>query len=477
MFGRLELLSQDELRRIHDGTISVLSSVGIQVTNDAILDRLVEAGARVDRLNRVAYVSEALVMESVAQAGKSYTLYGRDRTRTARFGAGDIVTISSPGQHSWVDPVGKTRRPSTSEDTHKAIALADALPHIDIVGAMTQPVDIPTPIRDVYLTAELVKYTTKPTRCWIADGRTARYILEIYRTIAGGEAALRQYPLIEAFIEPISPLKMPPSGMEILIEFTRAGLPVSVGPMVMASASGPVTLAGTLVLENAENLAVVVLAQVLRPGTPVMYGGIPHIMDPRNAVISFGSPEQAIMAVAMVQIARWYGLPAYVNTGLTDSKLVDAQAGLEKGITFVLGALAGADLCSHVGISGADQGASLPQLVVDNEMVGYIKRVLRGLKVDARSLAADVIEEVGIGGSYLSHEHTALHFREEFWLPGPLWDRNSWDIWSGAGGSSMLERAVDSVDRILATHQPEPIDPAMARELDNIVKAAGRELL
>jgi trimethylamine--corrinoid protein Co-methyltransferase len=246
--------------------------------------------------------------------------------------------------------------------------------------------------------------------------------------------------------------------------------------MVQAGATGPVTLAGTLAQENAENLAAIVITQVLRPGTPVLYGGIPHIMDMRTATISFGSPEQGLMAVAMAQIAKSYGLPVYINTGLADSKLVDAQSAFEKGLTFLLGALAGGDLIAHLGIAGADQGASLPQLVVDNEMAAYVKRVLRGLNVNDADLAVDVIKEVGHTGLHLAHPHTVANFRRELWIP-TLWDRRDWDSWLVAGGKSMAERAAERVEQILREHEPEPIDEALAREIDNIVKSAERHLL
>ena len=470
------ILSQDQIERIHQATVRVLSKVGVRVYHDRVLERLADAGAAVDRDSQTVKIDEDLLMDSLEKAGKSYILYGRDGSQTARIGYGDVVTISSPGQYSWVDPIRKTRRPPTSKDTHKAILVGDALEHISIVGAMTQPVDIPTPIRDIWLTAELVKRTKKPTRCWIANGRTAAYVLEIYKAVAGGERELRERPQIEAFIEPISPLQMPTTGMEILIEFTRLGLPISYGPMVMAGATGPVTLAGTLAQENAETLAAIVITQVLCPGTPVMYGGIPHIMDMRTTAISFASPEQGLMAVAMTQIAKSYGLPVYINAGLADSNLVDAQSGLEKGMLFLLGALAGGDLIGHLGIAGADQGASLPQLVVDNEMVAYAKRILRGFKVDDTTLATDVIEDVSHEGHHLSHPHTVAHFREEHWLP-TMWERRDWDAWLPDGGKTMVERAADRVQEILDTHQLEPIDEALAREVDNIVESARRHLL
>ncbi len=477
MIPRYGILHPEEIQRRHDSTRKVLRDVGVKVHHEGILALLEEAGARVDRSTGLARISDTQGAKAISQAGKQYVLYGRDGTQTARFGYGDIVTLSSPGQYSWVDWRTWQRREPTTRELHQAIQVGDALEGIDIVGAMTQPADVPEPIRDIYLTAELVKCTAKPTRVWIKDGRTARYILEIYRIVAGGSDALRQRPLIEAFIEPISPLQMPRTGMEILIEFTSAGLPVSYGPMVQASASGPATLAGTLVQENAEILAALVITQTLRPGTPVMYGGIPHIMDPRTAMISFGSPEQALMAVAMAQVAHHYGFPVYVNVGVGDSKLVDAQTGFDRGMTFLMGALAGGDLLGHMGIAGADQGASLLQLVVDNEMIAYVKRIVRGIDISPDHLATEVIQEIGPGGNYLGLEHTVQHFRKEFWIPGLLWDRSGWEVWHDAGALSMAERATTRLEEILAGHTVQPVDEALVREIDGVVAAARRDLV
>jgi trimethylamine---corrinoid protein Co-methyltransferase len=476
MKKNLAVLSDTQIEAIHEATLAILERVGIRVYHAGILGTLADAGARVDLKKQTVWLDAAMVMDSVARSGKQYVLYGRDGTKGARFGYGDVVTLSSPGQYTWVDPINNRRRAPTSEDTLRAIRVGDALPNIDIVGAMTQPVDIPTPIRDIWLTGALVKHTRKPTRCWIANGSTAKYILEIYQAAAGGADALRERPQIDAFIEPISPLQMPATGMEILLEFTKADLPVSYGPMVQAGATGPATLAGTLAQENAENLAAIVITQVLRPGTPVMYGGICHIMDMRTSSISFGSPEQGLLSVAMAQVAKRYGFPVYVNAGLGDSKAVDVQSGLERGMNFLMGALAGADLVAHMGISGADQGASLPQLVADNEMIGFVKRVVKGISVNDEALAVDVIEDVGHEGEHLSHPHTVATFRDEFWMP-TMWDRNNWDTWIQAGGTTMAERAEAEVERILEMTSGEPVDELLAKEIDRIVEAARRELL
>jgi len=472
---RLQFLSDGEIHAIHDASLAILRDPGVMVHHDEVLSLLADAGAQVDPNTKIARLSESLVMDSIARAGKKYILYGRSPQRTARFGYGDFVLMSSPGQYAWVDAETGERRPPTTDDLADAIRLGDALPNINIVGAMAMAADVHAAYRDVVLTAALVKGTTKPTRAWVANGRTARYVLEIYRTVAGGEAALRDRPMVEAFLEPISPLQLPRDGLDILIEFVRAGQPASFGPMAMASGTAPATLAGTLAQENAEILAGMVVTQLVAPGTPVTYGGIPHVMDPRTNICSFGSPEQAIMAVAMVQMARFYGFPVYINVGLTDAKVPDAQAGIEKGASLVLGVLAGADTFGHAGICGTDHAGSLPWLLIDDELMAFAKRTARGLEVNPETLATDVVRQVGPAGNFLSEEHTVRHFRGEIWPPGPAWTRQTWDGWAGAGGTSMGERAAAEVRRILTAHEPEPMDEGLAREVDRIVEAARRD--
>jgi len=159
------------------------------------------------------------------------------------------------------------------------------------------------------------------------------------------------------------------------------------------------------------------MVELVSPGIPFCYGGIPHIMDQRNSTISFGSPEQILMALAMTQMGKFYGFPVYINVGMTDSKLADAQAGLEKGTSLLMGALAGADTFGHLGIVGADQAASLEHLIIDDEIASFVKRVMRGFQVDEDTLAEEVMTRVGVRGNFLTEEHTLRHFRQELWFP------------------------------------------------------------
>jgi trimethylamine---corrinoid protein Co-methyltransferase len=477
MIPRYHMLSEAEIKKIHAATVWILGQVGVRVYDERIVSLLEGGGAIVDRNNHTARIPEKLLMDSIASAGKSYILYGRDGTKTARFGYGDLVALQSPGQPAWIDLPKGIRRAATSEDARRAILLGDALPNVDIVGTMCQPVDIPTPIRDIWQTAEMVKGSTKPTRCWMANGDTARYILEIYKTVAGGEDALRQRPMAEPFVEPISPLReMADTSVAILFECTRLGQPFAYGAMVQTGVTGPVTLAGALAQENAENLAAIVVTQLLCPGTPTLYGGIAHTVDMRSGSIVFGSAEQGLISLALIALARWYGFPVYVNTCLTDSNVDDEQTGMEKGINLTLAALAGADLLAHIGIVGTDQGGSLEQLVMDNELLGYVKRIMRGIKIDDETLALDIIQDAARDSSYLGHPHTLAHLREELWIP-TIFERRPWEAWKHRGAKTMTERAAERVKHILNTHRPAPIDERLAREIDGIVDSARRHLL
>jgi len=473
--ARMQVLSEREIEAISDASLAILRDTGVMVHHDGMLRLLGQAGARIDRDHKIARLSERLVMDRVAHAGKQYVLHGRDRDRVARFGFGDLVLMSSPGQYAWIDLQTGRRRPATIQDTRDAIRLGDALENITIVGSMAQPESLSETYRDVALTAELVKGTTKPTRCWVRNGATARRILEIYRIVAGGEAALRARPMVEAFLEPISPLQFPSDGLDIVREFAMAGQPVSIGPMAMTAGTAPGTLAGTLAQENAEILAGVVITQLLAPGTPITYGGIPHIMDPRTGICSFGSPEQGLMAVAMTQIAHSYGFPVYVNVGLTDAKLPDAQAGAEKASTLLMGALAGADMFGHCGICGTDHAGSLLWLAFDDEMMNYVRRIVRGFAVDDEHLATDVVDSVGPAGNFLAEEHTVRHFRDAMWLPSPAWTRQAYEPWQSEGATSFADRLHARVEDLRKSHHVQPLDDGIVREIDRIVEQAMRD--
>jgi trimethylamine--corrinoid protein Co-methyltransferase len=195
-------------------------------------------------------------------------------------------------------------------------------------------------------------------------------------------------------------------------------------------------------------------------------------MDPRTTLCSFGAPEQAVMGVGMTQLGRHYGFPVYINVGLTDAKTLDLQAGIEKGASLALGAMAGADLFGHAGIRGADHGASLLWLCADNELMAHVKRMARGIEVSADTLAADLVHAIQPGGNFLAEEHTVKHLRGELWLPGAPWTRQAFGVWESDGRQAMADRLQREVQRTLKSPQPAPLASELAHTLDAIVAQA-----
>ena len=473
----LGFLSQSDIQRIHDTSLRILEQLGLRVTSQHILSAIRDKqGFRIDGTSQVVKFTEEIIMHALDLAPKTFPVYGREKSHKIEYGVDGFVSQSVPGEDHWVDPQMKLRRSGTWDDFDKSVLVADALQNIDIIGAMIQPGEVPAETRDVHLYAELWKRTKKPVRSWISNPISARYILEMAKLFVGGEDELRAYPILEFGFEPISPLLLPGNALETAIEFAQAGIPVTLGPMPQAMATAPVTLAGAITLGNAEILGTLAIIQAIAPGTPVIYYNSPHIMDPKEASLVFGSPEQAIMGVAVVQIGHNYGLPTGINVGLTDAKIPDAQAGLEKGSTMLLGVVAGANIIGAMGIAGMDQGFSLPRLIIDDEVIGFVKRVLKGMQVSEEALAYDVIERVGIRGNFLMDVHTLTNWRQEFWIP-QLSDRSSWEPWLEKGGQTMLERAYDRQEQILSRHEFAWLEDEMQRELDRIVAAADREIL
>ncbi len=471
----LRVLDTERIGRLHRASLEVLATIGVRVPHAPVRRLFAEAGARVDDEHGLVLIPEELVERSLRSCGKSFTLYGRDPRRQARFGVGERNYNTIAGEALWLSDDGRERRYATLDDVVTATRLGDALPGINLVGAMADPQDLPVAYRCVEVAAAQVRHTTKPIHFWFHDRVSARYVLEIMAAVAGGELAATQRPLAYPFLEPISPLKFPFDGIDLLYETAQFSLPVPIGPMAQVGATAPGTLAGTLAQENAEILAGICITQLIRPGLPVCYGGIPHAFDMATTQLVFAGPEQALMAVAMTQMGKHYGLPVYINVGLTDSKVPDAQAGLEAGMTLLCGVMAGADIFGHLGISGVDQGSSLPMLLMQHEIIEYIERFVRGFEVDDERLGLDAIRTAGHDGTFLDSDHTLRHFRQELWFPRLL-DRRYWAAWAEDGARDLHRRCVDRKDELLRQHEPTPLDDATEREISRIVASARRRL-
>ncbi len=440
-----------------------------------MLRRFADSGADVDHAQQRVRIPPELVMKLVKVAGKRFAIYGRDISLAAEFGVGKRNYNSSAGQASWIDDVASPRRYPTLADVAEASRLADALGGINVVGAMADPHELPVQYRCVAVLAEMVRNTTKPVHFWLHDRASVRFLLEIAAAVRGSRSQALKYPLFYPFLEPISPLRFPFNGVDLLFATAEMNLPVPIGPMAQTGLSAPGTLAGTMAQQNAEILAGLCITQLVRPGMPVCYGGVCHAFDMRTTQLIFAGPEQAIFGVAMTQMGKHYGLPVYINVGLTDAKRPDAQAGLEAGVTLAMGAAAGADIFGHMGISGVDQAASLDMLVFQDEVIAYVESTMRQMDFSDEAIGIAELEEVGPGGTFIDRVHTAEHFRKELWMPRLL-DRDYYQAWLDGGATSMEDRCGDRRRDLLTCHRVEPLSDDLQRELDRIVAAARAEL-
>ena len=467
-----KILSDLELQTINEISLDILKNIGVKIPHREILERLDGAGASIDKVTQTAKLPGQLVLDSISKACKKHILYGRDRSKRAEFGYGFFNFNGSSGQYQIVDQKILKRRNPNISDLKKAITLGDSLKNINMVGALVVPADIPSEVSDIITFYYLLTRTSKPFTGWVFSGRSARIIIEMMEVIAGGKEELREYPFYEVFIEPISPLFFRKESLEILTVFAEKGLPVGFSPMVQVGATGPCSIPGTLAQENAEILSGITVAQLIRPGLPVSYGGIPHIFDMKAQMISFGSPEQALMAAAMTQIGKYYGFPVYNNTGMSDSKCVDAQYGIEASATLAFGALARGDIFGHLGICGADNAANLTQLVIDNELAGYFIRIFSGFDSNEVRDAYKEISKEGIGGNFFGNDMTIRKFRKEIWYP-ELMDRVPWDSWEKSGSSSIIDRALEKEKEILQGHEVSPPSEDKISDLIKLLETYG----
>ena len=464
-----KILSDQELENIHRKSLDILENIGVKIANKEILEMLDGTGARIEKKAHVIKLPGQLILDSIEKSGKKHILYGRDRSKKAEFGYDMFNFNGSSGQYQIVDQKTLKRRNPTIEDLKKAIAIGDSLENINMVGAMVVPSDIAFEISDIVTFYHLLTLTDKPFTGWVFNGKSAEIIIEMMEIMAGGEKDLKSFPFYELFIEPVSPLTFRDESLEILLAFAKKGLPVGFSPMVQVGATGPCSIAGTLALENAEILAGITIAQLINPGLPISYGGIPHIFDMKAQTISFGSPEQALMGAAMTQIGRYYGFPVYSNTGMSDSKCIDAQYGIEAASTLAYGTLARGDIFGHMGICGADNAANLTQLIIDNELAGSYIRILSGFDINEVEDAYKEITNEGIGGNFLGNEMTLKNFREIIWYPD-LFDRVPWDTWEKNEAKNTISRAMEKEKELLKRYKPPTVKSEKLKEINELLR-------
>ena len=471
---KLRTLTEAELEQIEAVSFRILEEIGIKFNHRGAIALLKRAGAKVDEENLAARIPRELVRECLKSAPKDFTLYARDPAYDHPAGGRNVNYGTISGAKFCIAHDTGDRRECRRRDQEVAARVIDACEHIMHLSLIATPQEVMKEAAYHHSADLCLKFCRKHLRTLARGAESTREMIAMAEAAAGGAEELRRRPFI-SFME----LTTPPFGHDMsaldgAMEGARRNFPVWISSGPITGAASPVTLAGTMALVNAEVLSSIVVLQLVNPGVPVLYGSFARMMDLKTTQVSLSSPEWCLMRAATADLARLYGLPSFGGSVINASKTLDIQAGYEKGTTLLMMGLAGLNLPSGM-LLDCQNSFSPEDLVINNEVVSYVKWVLRGMEVNDESLAFDVMREIGPGGMFFRSKHTLKHYKTELWVPD-LSDRWGWDDWVKAGRKDMVQRAHERVEEILASPVPAPLSEKASAEMDRILASAEERL-
>ncbi len=468
----VEVLSKDEINQIHQAALKLLKDPGVQIKHDEALDIFSRAGADVDSKEHTVHISQTLVEYAINHAPRFMTVCGRDPKHDIK-SANGIHYSGGHGATFIIDIETGERRPATKSDLETNVRIHDALENTHFIFPEIYPQDVPEAVLDRHISQALLTSTVKPVIATAFSEKGADDLLKMGIAIAGSEKALKQRPMFTVSLGLISPLTFEPNRIDVLMKMCRFGHPFQIYTIPSAGTTSPVTLAGTLVLMVAELLSGLVLSQLVNPGAPVRLMGYGGTFDMMHGSFTFASPEKTLMAGALAQMLQFYGVPHGVHGSTTRANAPDAQVGYETGILNLFSALSGSDIiieCTSASLE--DTATSYPeQAIIGNEICSFINRILQGIEVNPETLAVDVIRNTGLGGEYLTHDHTLEHFKSETWS-SDLGNRMGKKKWEENGAMDIQAKAKIRLKEILATHHPKPLEPKVQKKIQQIVDDA-----
>lgn len=464
----LKFLSDQDVQAMHEATLRVLNEAGVFWTHKPSLEILQGGGCTV-RDNRVFFPPD-LVMDSVAKANKRPVIRGRNG-QVNELGNGTLYFHNLGGARDVFDARTGTHHTATTQDANDAVRLLDALPNCNTVTPFFTPPDVSNEMLSLHMYRHALSNTVKPVQGpGIQFGHEVRYAVEMAAVVGTKPEELT------LSLSPVSPLTMHDIAAEAIMEMAKYGVIHANLPCPTGGATSPMTITGSIVQQSAESLAPLVLAQLINPGCGVVYCGRLGMLEPRTGLI-WGGVELGLSSAATVQLGHYYGFSVNVYGFSTNAHTLDAQNAFERGLNAAIPALAGADELSGIGEMEAGVMGSFAQMVLDNELVGSVQRLRKGLSADAEHLAVDIILDVMNGTrNFLGQKHTMKHLRGGEMALTKLAERNSWDTWEEKlGRKQMADHAMDEADRILREHQVPPLTEEQEKELDKIYVAAEKE--
>ena len=470
---RYEILSEEAMATLDRGWRRIVSEIGVEFILPEAVEIFAAAGQKTEGAK--VWLDPDFVMEQVAKAPREFELQARNRTRSLHVG-GDTMAFGSVYGPPFVRE-GDVRREATMADFQNFCRLSQAFPQLDSAGGtICEPNDVPLDSRHLDMVLALQTLTDKPYMGSVTSGPNAADTIAMTEILFGGRASIEATPAVISLINVNSPLRYDDRMLAAMFEYVRAGQPVVITPFLLMGAMSPVSVPASLVQQMAEGLAGIALAQLLRPGCPVVFGSFLSNTDMQSGSPSFGTPESAVGLFCTGQIARHFGLPFRSGGGLTASQTVDAQAAYEAMMTMVPTFLAGANWVMHsAGWLESGLVSCYEKFVVDIEILRMLQEEFTPLEVDEASLAFDAHLEVGAGGHFLGAAHTLERFRDCFYRP-LLSSTENFERWNRLGARDATERAGELWRATLEEYEQPPLDDGIRAELEAYVTRRRAEL-
>jgi len=468
MYDRMQELSTQNMEKIHSAAMDLLKNTGVVFNDEEAIEIFKAAGHRVE--GTTVFFEESDIAKALKTSPRRFTVHARNPEKNVEIGEDDFVFLPGYGAPFVMDAQGN-RRQASMEDYDNFCKLVQTSPYINMNGwMMVEPADMPHDTVHLDLNLSNMLLCDKPFMGSPVSRQGALDGIEMAGILWGGKENIMDKTVSVSLINSLSPLQFSEEMAGSLIELARHNQACVVASLIMAGGSGPVTLDGVLALQNAEILAGITLAQLVRPGAPVVYGSTSSAMDMKTGALSIGAPELSKNIHLVGQMARFYNLPSRSGGGLTDALFADAQAGAESALAISTAVRSGTNFILHAcGILGSYIAMSFEKFLIDEEICGMVSNMIRPLAITDESIDLDVIKEVGIGGQYLTHPKTFKLCRTEFFMP-TLMSRKNPDAWEKEGKKRIDEIAEDKVAQRLASYEKPDIDPKIEKQLNEYVE-------
>jgi trimethylamine--corrinoid protein Co-methyltransferase len=440
----------------------------MKIDSQETLALLKAEGAIVDFGKKVAKIPENLVKEALKASPRpsEVILYDRSRKPSMKLGTGFTYALSGFDATYVYDVKLGERRPATRKDVADFSKLADALPNIHGVATQAIPQDVPQQSAELHAAEVMFSNTTKPLVFCPTSAEMARAVFEMAK-VATGKEQLERAPMLGCEFSPTNPLMWEKNAVEALIETAKNSVPILLLPQPITGVTSPITIAGTMVIHNAQNLSGLVISQLAKRGSPFIYACAATTFDMREATPIIGSPESVLMRIASVQLADFYKLPSHSTSPDTDAHCHDEQNAWERIMTTQAAMMSGADMIINPGMFATGLTVSYEQLVIDDEILGYIYRLAKGIEVNPQTIATDLIKRVGPTASFLKEAHTLRNLKLEHWMPS-VSCRSTHARWSQRGRKDVVTVAKEKAEKILREHQPDRLDQETLQRLNRI---------